>query len=62
MTWKSNGTGGYTSSVFGTADSSWHFEGTGDFNGDGVADLLGRNKDGGLGTWNSNTAGGFDYT
>jgi hypothetical protein len=42
--------------VFANAPNSWHIEGTGDFNGDGKADILWRHDDGTVGTWHMNGA------
>ena len=42
-----------------TVSTSWKVVGTGDFNGDGIADILWRNDNGQLSDWLGNTSGGF---
>ena len=43
----------------GWAPTSWHVVGTGDFNGDGLDDLLWRNDNGALSDWLGTANGGF---
>jgi hypothetical protein len=40
--------------------TDWHFVGTGDFNGDGVSDVLWRNNSGVVGQWLGRADGGFE--
>jgi hypothetical protein len=62
--WLGQASGGFVSN-FGNAyyqvDNSWHIAGTGDFNGDGISDLLWRNDNGRVTDWlgQSNATGGF---
>jgi hypothetical protein len=44
---------------FANVAISWHIVGTGDFDGDGKADLLLRNDNGSITDWLSNSKGGF---
>ena len=50
------GGGGVTvsGSFVGTATTDWKISGTGDFNGDGNADILWRNDNGGVAEWQMN--------
>lgn len=43
----------------GPIDRSWHVVGLGDFNGDGLADILWRNDNGAVSVWTSNGSGSF---
>jgi hypothetical protein len=43
----------------GAADNSWTVVGTGDFNGDGISDILWRNSSGLLTDWLGTSSGGF---
>jgi hypothetical protein len=61
--WLSNpGSGftGLTGPIVATADPSWVIQGAGDFNGDGLSDILWRNADGRIDLWLN--AGGGAYT
>ena len=40
-------------------DNDWHVVGTGDFNGDGIDDILWRNDNGVVGEWDGKSNGGF---
>jgi len=42
------------SGSIGNPGSSWHVNATGDFNGDGFADILWQNDDGSVGIWEMN--------
>lgn len=61
--WATAANGGFTSSVpgarFTVEDDSWSIIGSGDFNGDGVDDLLWRHQDGALSNWLGTKGGGF---
>ena len=57
--WNSNGSGGFKGQDLGIVNNSWQIAGTGDFNGDGHADILWRNANGDVDLWNSNGNGGF---
>lgn len=62
--WLSTSTGGFTNNWNASVSSvatSWHVAGTGDFNGDGHADVLWRNDDGTLADWLGNANGGFTH-
>jgi hypothetical protein len=50
---------GNTANAYNNASTDWHVVGTGDFNGDGRADILWRNDNGHITDWLSNTNGGF---
>jgi hypothetical protein len=60
--WLANANGSFTANsanaMFGVP-LTWHIAGTGDFNGDGRADLLWRNDDGTITDWLGQTNGGF---
>jgi hypothetical protein len=49
-----NGSTVTKTSVIGSASSDWKIAGTGDYNGDGNADILWRNDLGGVATWQMN--------
>ena len=59
---QANGSGGFTGN-FANADSNagldWHIVGTGDFNGDGMSDILWRNDNGDVTDWLGQAGGGF---
>ncbi len=60
--WLSNAGSGYTgfTSVYlGVVPASWTIEGVGDFNGDGLTDILWRNTNGDTGVWLSNATGSY---
>jgi len=61
--WLGNGNGSFTDNYAqagtGAAPNSWHVAGTGDFNGDGISDILWRNDSGFFGNWLGTTTGGF---
>jgi hypothetical protein len=60
--WLSNGGSsgnGFTPVDFGNVDSSWLIQGVGDFNGDGVSDIVWRNTNGDVGIWFMNADGGY---
>lgn len=61
--WLGNQDGGFTDNAAnagnGSADTGWTVVGTGDFNGDGIGDILWRNTNGYLTEWLGNTNGGF---
>jgi FG-GAP-like repeat/FG-GAP repeat len=62
--WLADETGGFPESFsstlgFSVGDPSWAIAGTGDFNGDGVDDLLWRNADGTISNWLGSTTGAF---
>ena len=55
-----NGTFAGNNASFSTAfNSSWHVAGTGDFNGDGITDILWRNNDGTVTDWLGQPNGSF---
>lgn len=61
-TWLAQANGGFTdngAASFTRVSTDWKIAGTGDFNGDGRADLVWRNDDGSLSTWLGTAAGGF---
>jgi hypothetical protein len=59
---QANGTGGFSGN-FANADANagldWHIVGTGDFNGDGLSDVLWRNDNGDVTDWLGQAGGGF---
>ena len=60
--WLGNSAGGFSAnngSAFTQVATSWHVQGTGDFNGDGRDDILWRNDDGTIGDWLGTASGGF---
>jgi serralysin len=60
--WLGNSTGGFTANganATSLVPTSWHVVGTGDFNGDGHADILWRNDSGALTDWLGTDNGGF---
>ncbi|MCA1653027.1 MAG: FG-GAP-like repeat-containing protein [Sphingomicrobium sp.] len=60
--WLGNGNGGFVANdaaAFAQVATSWHVAGTGDFNGDGRADILWRNDNGALSDWLGTANGGF---
>jgi serralysin len=61
-TWLARGNGSFTSNdanSWTVLPTSWHVEGSGDFNGDGRDDLVWRNDDGSFTTWLAQPNGGF---
>jgi YD repeat-containing protein len=60
--WLGTSTGGFTDNAANSLQgvgTDWKIVGTGDFNGDGRADILWRNNDGRLSDWLGTTTGGF---
>jgi hypothetical protein len=60
--WLSKADGGFSSNSANFnihADASWQVIGTGDFNGDGLVDLLWRNTNGTITNWVGKASGGF---
>ena len=61
--WLGTSSGGFTDNAShaatGAADSSWQIVGTGDFNGDGISDILWRNSGGYTTEWLGTSSGGF---
>ena len=61
--WLGTSTGGFTdngsAAANGAADNSWQIVGTGDFNGDGMTDILWRNASGYLTEWLGTSTGAF---
>jgi hypothetical protein len=60
--WLSQSNGGFTGNTefaYNNASSEWNVVGTGDFNGDGRADILWRNDNGRVTNWLGNANGGF---
>jgi hypothetical protein len=61
--WLSNQNGGFTDNSAnagtGLANSSWQIAGTGDYNGDGISDILWRNASGYITEWLGTSSGGF---
>jgi hypothetical protein len=57
--WQMNGASIASSEVIGSITSDWSVAGIGDFNGDGMADVLWRNSTGSLAEWQMN---GDSYT
>lgn len=54
------GPASFTKVDLGAVSTDWVIQGTGDFNGDGVSDILWRNTaNGDAGLWYTNTAGGY---
>ena len=49
-----NGTNIIGAAVVGNPGPSWHALGTGDFNGDGFADILWQNSSGAVAIWEMN--------
>ena len=56
--WESTSTSAYAYDVLGTVDSTWAVAGVGDFNGDGLADILWRNSSGATALWEADGKGG----
>jgi hypothetical protein len=50
---------GFTTPTLAVVDPSWRIQGVGDFNGDGLTDLLWRNTNGDAGIWLTTAGGGF---
>jgi hypothetical protein len=48
------GYSGFTAPILATVDSSWKIQGVGDFNGDGLSDILWRNANGDVALWLTN--------
>jgi hypothetical protein len=44
----------YSDALLATVTNDWHVAGTGDFNGDGKTDILWRNDNGMVATWDMN--------
>jgi hypothetical protein len=61
--WLGTANGGFVSNGAnagnGSADTSWQVGGTGDFNGDGISDILWRNSGGYVTEWLGTSNGGF---
>jgi Ca2+-binding RTX toxin-like protein len=60
--WLGQANGGFASNfgnVFYQVDNGWHVAGTGDFNGDGLMDILWRNNSGEVTDWLGQANGGF---
>jgi Ca2+-binding RTX toxin-like protein len=60
--WLGNNSGGYTPNAVDeltNVSTDWQIAGTGDFNGDGHADVLWRNADGRITDWLGNSNGSF---
>ena len=60
--WLGTAAGGFSDnlgSFLRNADPSWQVAGTGDFNGDGITDILWRNSSGWLTDWLGTASGGF---
>jgi hypothetical protein len=60
--WLSTAGGGYTgftTPTLANVDPGWKIQGVGDFNGDGLSDILWRNTNGDTGLWLTTAAGGF---
>ena len=60
--WLGNGNGGFTSNYANSVaqvSTDWHVEGIGDFNGDGMTDILWRNDSGLVTEWTGGSNGGF---
>lgn len=61
--WLGTANGGFTDNAAhaatGAADNSWQVVGTGDFNGDGISDILWRNSSGYTTEWLGTSTGGF---
>ncbi|MDB5482908.1 MAG: peptidase and matrixin and adamalysin [Caulobacteraceae bacterium] len=60
--WLSNtgaGYAGFTAPILATIDPSWKIQGVGDFNGDGLSDILWRNTNGDTGVWMTTAGGGY---
>jgi autotransporter passenger strand-loop-strand repeat protein len=54
-----SGYSGFTTPVIGAVATSWKIDGVGDFNGDGLGDLVWRNTNGDAGLWLTTSGGGF---
>ena len=63
MIWFSDSSGGSSingpGTGFSVGSSGWHVEGAGDFNGDGIDDLLWRHENGTLSNWLGSLSGSF---
>src|ERR1700677_1650158 len=57
--WYSNGSGDFTPQDLGVVSMNWQIAGTGDFDGNGLADILWSNTTGDRAIWYSNGSGGF---
>jgi Ca2+-binding RTX toxin-like protein len=60
--WLGNSSGGFTGNTdaaWNNASSNWHIVGTGDFNGDGRADILWKSDSGEVTNWLGSANGGF---
>ena len=50
---------GFTTPILARVETSWKIQGVGDFNGDGLGDLVWRNTNGDAGIWITGAGGGY---